>query len=530
MRPRPRAETPGEAHRLVFFDNGKLSPPYTRWVPIEEPILAALRAVGEVTVEREELVGTDVEISERDQSARRAQIWKQKGVTGVAFALCDAGVTLPTLLQAEAAEEVGIPTAVLCTEDVIGMARVAAAFMVDRLPLVVLPARPPDSADIERIGARAGSELVQGLIGRRSGELDEGDRSTPDVSGLGAPERGESDEDFELVVQRDRMGDGLPMVRPSEELVQRMLAFTVLDPDFVIIPEIAPSCAPVTVRRAAIAAVMAGCSPRLFPLVTAALMAMAAPQYRVSLAAITTHPGANLLLFSGPIADSLGVQSGRGCLGPGNASNLQIGRAVTLTLINVGRAIPGFSSLCTFGSPGQLACCFADLAHDKFPRLNRVLTGRDDATIVVAHRCESPHNVVDHVSDTPESLLSTIASVSATLGGNGSYMPSDLLVLLNPDHADLVGSMGWARSDIQAFLWEAARNDRSELGGRGVTRAWPSEWRDWKRLPVAPSPERIWIAVSGASGPHSMVAIPWGPSAAVWQTVDPAPQKATAKH
>jgi hypothetical protein len=263
---------------------------------------------------------------------------------------------------------------------------------------------------------------------------------------------------------------------------------------------------------------MAGSEPECFPFVVAALEAMASPEYQLHLAAITTHQGGHLMLFSGPAVIAAGIASGRGCLGPGHKSNVTIGRAISLALLNVGRAIPGLSTLSALGSPAQITCCFADAPDGALPPLHTVLAGKNDS-IVWVQKCESPHNIMDHLSSTPESLLTTFASVAATLGGNNAYLPSDLLLILNPEHAELITRAGWSRKDIQDFIWEKARNARAALAGRGSKREWPAEWADWPMIPVVPSADRIWVVVAGAPGPQSMVVIPWGYAKASWRRI-----------
>jgi hypothetical protein len=191
---------------------------------------------------------------------------------------------------------------------------------------------------------------------------------------------------------------------------------------------------------------------------------------------------------------------------------------VSLALLNVGRAIPGLSTLSVLGSPAQITCCFADAEDGALPPLHTGLAGADE-TIVWVQKCESPHNIMDHLSSTPESLLGTVASVAATLGGNNAYLPSDLLLILNPEHAELIARAGWGRSEIGEFIWRKARNARTALAGRGAKREWPPEWADWTEIPVVPGPDRVWTVVAGAPGPQSLVAIPWGYSQASWTRV-----------
>ena len=63
--------------------------------------------------------------------------------------------------------------------------------------------------------------------------------------------------------------DGLPVVPPTEVLVERMLASGPWDPDQVLLHEPARDRG-VTAYKAAVNAVMAGCRPEYFPVIGAA--------------------------------------------------------------------------------------------------------------------------------------------------------------------------------------------------------------------------------------------------------------------
>jgi len=501
----PAARGRASGRRLVFFDNGKLSPPYQHWLPIEAPLVASMRTLGDV--ERD---GCDLLFESPARRAQRVAAWKQGGIDGIVFALCDAGVTQPTLALAAAAEQAGIPTAVLVLRSVLDLASACAAFLVPGMPLVELTAGRLD--DLDSLGSAAETAAVQVVRALCH------QPTAPPQLGLSRPPKPEPFDDFDEYARRRHLTDGLPVRLPTPERVQALLAAT-SGADEVLHPSLSPSGAALTLHGAAICAAMAGCEPGQFRFVLAALRAMAQPGYQLPLASITTHPGANLLLFSGPAARQAGIASGRGCLGPGYPANAAIGRAVGLALQNVGRAIPGLSALSTQGSPAQWACCFSDRCDTDLPPLNVVL-GHGNQTVAWVQKAGAPHNVIDHLSSTPESLLRTIASVAATAGGNNAFLPSDLLVILNPEHARICTRAGWNRAAIQQYLWEQARNPRENLQGRGVKGEWPEHWKDWPLLPVAPSPDRIWIVVAGENGPQSQVAIPWGYAQAQWTLVE----------
>lgn len=513
LAPRP----PGTvARQLVFFDNGKLSPPYLRWMPVVEPLVEGLAALGSVRRE-----GSDLLIEPVGEHAARVARWRTEGVDGVVFALCDAGVALPTLLHAAATEAAGIPAVVVCTDQVLDLLAVGAAFQAPGLPLVLLPAGRIDTPEQLVQAAHAiVPEIVQGLTAQAAALLRAFEQRFPAIAGLAA-QPGEAPPPpsrYAPYALERRISDGLPVVPPTRSRVTALIDRVRREPGAVVVPSLAPSGAAVTVERAATCAVLAGAEPGDFPFVLAALELMAQPAYWLHLAAITTHPAGNLLVFSGPAADAAGIASGRGCLGPGHRANQAIGRSVSLTLQNVGRAVPGLGTLSLIGSPAQLSCCFADRADGPLPPLYTTLcTGRD--TIAWGLKCESPHNVMDHLSSTPESLLQTFCRVAATIGGNNGYMPGDLLLILNPEHADLLARAGWTRTEVGRFIWKHARNHRAELQGRGVKPEWPREWDGLDRLPVVLSPEHVWIVVAGAPGPQSQVAIPWGYGKACWTPV-----------
>lgn len=521
--PRPR----GAAHplaarsarakrrKLVLLDNGKLAPPYDRWLPIRDALLAELRRLGEVVLEHCDLLADPVATH-----APRVERWRAAGVEGVVFGLCDAGVTQPTVMHAAAAERAGIPAAVVCTGQVIELAATAASFLVPGLPLVCLEVSRLDGAEeLAAIVQRAGPDLAEALSANSETLQAKARARFPFVASLARSEAPAA-QPFQEYAARNAMTDGLPVLTPSIARVRAMLDAAGRDADAVLIEAVSPSGAPLTLGQAAICSVMAGCAPERFPLVVAALGAMAEPAYRLELGTITTHPSAHVLLFSGPAAQEAGLASGRGCLGPGHEANATIGRAVSLTLLNSSRAIPGRSALCLIGSPAQFGCCFADRSDgdSPFPPLASVLAGPGES-IVWAQKTETPHNVMDHLSSTPESLLDSIAGVAATLGGNASYVPSDMLLILNPEHAEILLRAGWTRADAQRYLWERARNPRARLVGRGVKPDWPTAWQGWEHIPVAPAPENIWIAIAGAPGPQSMVTVAWGYSHAVWRRI-----------
>ncbi|MBN1849414.1 MAG: hypothetical protein JW932_12605 [Deltaproteobacteria bacterium] len=142
--------------------------------------------------------------------------------------------------------------------------------------------------------------------------------------------------------------DGLPIILPTEERVERMLTGTRHKPD-EIVGTMAPSSPheawEFSVEKVAINAVMAGAKPEFLPVILAI-----ASSGITSLFSSTTS-FARMVVVNGPIRNQINMNSGIGAMGPFNHANAAIGRAWTLISRNLGGgAIPGETYL---GSQGN---------------------------------------------------------------------------------------------------------------------------------------------------------------------------------
>ena len=169
-------------------------------------------------------------------------------------------------------------------------------------------------------------------------------------------------DDFEQAIEacRERgWTDGLPIIPPTPERVQRMLAYC--DRDWnTPIAKLPPRWGEATPMRLAANAVMAGCRPEYFPIIVLALEAMSEEPFNLYGIQATTHPCAPLVIVNGPIARELDINSSHNAFGPGVQSNATIGRAIRFALINIGGAIPRIGDMATAGSPAKYTYCVAE--------------------------------------------------------------------------------------------------------------------------------------------------------------------------
>jgi hypothetical protein len=147
----------------------------------------------------------------------------------------------------------------------------------------------------------------------------------------------DTEDDLQRLFYERGWTDGSPIILPTEERVQKMLAGTSASPDEVVGEKFLMDIREhikYTVTNIAIIAVMAGARPEYFPVI------LAIASTRQSAISPSTTAFASILLVNGPIRNELKMNSGIGALGPGNMANSVIGRAWTLMSICHGHAQP----------------------------------------------------------------------------------------------------------------------------------------------------------------------------------------------
>jgi len=111
--------------------------------------------------------------------------------------------------------------------------------------------------------------------------------------------------------------DGLPIVPPTEELVDRMIAASGRDA-MDILGVVPPRQGVATIEAIATNAVMAGCRPAYMPVVVAAVEALLDERFDVQGLQATSDPAAPLVIVSGPVVQQVGINHGIGLFGHGN--------------------------------------------------------------------------------------------------------------------------------------------------------------------------------------------------------------------
>ncbi len=373
------------------------------------------------------------------------------------------------------------------------------------------------SADAAALQATYKQKEPEGTARLRYHSLFEGNFNAPD-----APETFKAPEDLDAMntlLYRRGWTDGLPVVPPTRARFDEMVgAWDAGD----LLGLVEPKLGRATVAKVAANAVMAGAKPEHFPVIAAATRAIAEEPLNLKALQTTTHPCTVLTLVHGPIAEEIELNATYNAMGQGRLANAAIGRAMRFVLLNIGGATPGVLDRSTMGTPAKYGFCFAENGADNPWESLPVERGfkADQSTVTVAG-VEGPHNVNDHYGKSGEEILLTIAGTIATTGCNNSYLGGEIIVVLGPEHAEVIERDGFSKEQLKAFLiehtiippWHISESQGQAMADRGPKRFIGTDWREGARMFSGPGD--IMLVVAGAAGRHSAIIPSFGTTRSV---------------
>ena len=314
------------------------------------------------------------------------------------------------------------------------------------------------------------------------------------------------------VLHQSGCTDGLPVVIPTRDRVDRLVLASGLDSD-VDLGAMGPGGGAATVEKLAINAVMAGCLPDQMAVVLAAVRAILQPAFDLGEMQSTTHSTAPLMIVNGPVVGHCDIAGSFGALGPGHRANASIGRAVRLCMMNIGGARPGVSDMALLGHPGKFSFCLAeDEMSSPWEPLATAYGYSSDQSVVTILGAEAPHSVVftndADDKDSPQRLLRALAVVIANTGSNNANLSGGATAIaLNPEHAQVLADAGMSRSDVQAELQRMAVNTRGQIGSFNT--GFIATGDDNDLIPAVRRPTDIVLFVAGGAGLYSAVFPSW---------------------
>jgi len=311
--------------------------------------------------------------------------------------------------------------------------------------------------------------------------------------------------------------DGLPVVPPTPERVEAMLAAVSAIDEQVLIGVIPARGKGITLEQAAVHAVMAGCTPAYFPVVVAAFEALFDASFNAHTALTSTGGAATAVVVSGPIAQEIGMNARHNCLGSGNRANLTIGRAVRLAAMNVLGARSGELDASSFGNQGKISFCFAeDPPPAPWRPLREELGYAPGDTTVTVMPVEGVRQLAQQLNGDAEGILRTFAAAMKSPSTFSTGKGGQALMILGPEHTAFCIEQGWTQAEVREFLCRESRISPDELraagvlievdGAHGMT---PGE--DGKLASVGSPDDVILVTAGGEGAGWSAYAPSWAP-------------------
>jgi hypothetical protein len=290
--------------------------------------------------------------------------------------------------------------------------------------------------------------------------------------------------------------DGLPIIPPTRDRVERMLAHTGRDPHSTI-AVLAPAQVVATPWNVAVNAVMAGCPPILMPLLLATVEAVGRPEFRLEDGGST--PGWEpLIVVSGPDTEQYGLHHGAGVMRVGVKANTTMGRFLRLYLRNVAglRTPPAGADKAAIGMSFNVAMVENDRAVHAlgWPSLREDGGFDRNDTVVAVQSVVGISTPIYSAGTTADPHIDVLAEhlvgVSAHWAGvaviPAAWWP---LLALSPDVAAVLARNGVTPRELREGLAQRAlapaRLMADYVAHTGV------EYFDWRRFaPNLPHPER----------------------------------------
>ncbi|MGB9070442.1 MAG: UGSC family (seleno)protein [Candidatus Acidiferrales bacterium] len=328
----------------------------------------------------------------------------------------------------------------------------------------------------------------------------------------------------------NRWADGLPVIPPTPELVKAMEAGTTRSPKDVL-GQVAPKNGTATVEKIAVNAVMAGAKPEYFPVILAAMEGLLDKHYDLTHVVASTGSFTPVVLVDGPIAKELNFNSGIGMLGIGWQANSTVGRAIQLSLLNLGQTWPQVNFM---GLTGRLeAYTFYTFAEDtaKSPwEPYNVSQGFQPGDSTVTVSSAGNPQVFGGGAVAPWTAQGVIDQMATQIRNRGVAWPhaQKHIVVLHPDCAVELANHGYTRKRLQEYLYEQTRVPFEKLTnqvsfGEGTEEAFIrasiedgriradraqiflDNLKPGGRVPVVQSPDDFHIVVAGGSPGYDLL-------------------------
>ncbi|MBI2907625.1 MAG: hypothetical protein HYX92_08230 [Chloroflexi bacterium] len=264
--------------------------------------------------------------------------------------------------------------------------------------------------------------------------------------------------------------DGLPVVPPTIQRVERFLRHTDRLPDEVI-GILGPENRAATIWNVAVNGVMAGCRPEYMPLLIAVVEAIADPEYCIHEAGGT--PGAEpIIVLNGPIIKELDFNCGAGVMRVGRQANTSVGRFLRLYMRNVPglRIAPGILDKASIGYTFNVVLAenedaLEELQWEPYSVSRGFQSGENVVTVESIRTITGPiYCAGSKAVDCAEAIGDIMGPTAAFWTYVGlRFRNSHPVLVISPSIAKVLAGDGWTKRHLQDYLYENCQTTAREV-------------------------------------------------------------------
>jgi hypothetical protein len=309
--------------------------------------------------------------------------------------------------------------------------------------------------------------------------------------------------------------DGLPVVPPTVEKVEKFLKFTERPADEVL-GILKPDNREATIWNIAVNGVMSGCRPEYMPVLIAIVEALCDPQFDHQ--SLGHTPGTEtMIVLNGTIIKELGFNCTQGVLRPGFQANTSIGRFFRMYLRNVCGFLPHKTDKGCYGDNFRMVLAENEdyVASVGWEPYSVDLGFKPGENVITIFSCTERTQAIEVGWPTAAGVLLNIEN---RMADNHLFIQflfrgqhTKPMVIMTPTVVDSLVKEGYTKAMVKQHFYEHARLRLSNLSGRMVERFhkgieegnWPEQLGTSKDMSencfvqMVACPEDISIVVSG---------------------------------
>ena len=259
---------------------------------------------------------------------------------------------------------------------------------------------------------------------------------------------------------KNQWTDGLPVMPPTLEAVEKMLKYTDRSPDEVI-GILPPGKCAASIWKIAVNGVLSGCRPEYMPVLIAITEAIADPRFNLQHAG-STAGWTPLIILNGPIIEDLDFNSGQGVLRPERQANVSVGRFLRLLMVNVAKYQVGLTDMAAFGN-NYLPVLAETRKDSPWPSLSEEMGFKRETNLVTVLSTPGSgyHFIVR--GDVEEHLRILAQEVIRSLGSQLVYVLTTFgaewhpVIGMTPQVAGILSQDGYSKTAVKKYLYENAR-------------------------------------------------------------------------